>query len=215
MGNAGAPVKCGHRCAATACLPRLKPHSHPAPPACRARSPADEIGVELPSLRLDSQAKYGALSRGDASIFMRFPDASYREKIWDHCAGVAIIEVRGRWWGSSPKRRGAGSWVCTASVLGTRGPTGPTPTATSPAATQHHHNTTQAHNTHTHNHPILQEAGAVISDALGNPLDFSQGRFFPDLNGGIVAATPSMHRAIMAAIRKIRGLPPREQQAEQ
>ncbi|EFN54129.1 hypothetical protein CHLNCDRAFT_31694 [Chlorella variabilis] len=112
---------------------------------------ADEIGVELPSLRLDSQAKYGALSRGDASIFMRFPDASYREKIWDHCAGVAIIE----------------------------------------------------------------EAGAVISDALGNPLDFSQGRFFPDLNGGIVAATPSMHRAIMAAIRKIRGLPPREQQAEQ
>jgi 3'(2'), 5'-bisphosphate nucleotidase/inositol polyphosphate 1-phosphatase len=49
--------------------------------------------VELPSLKLDSQAKYGALSRGDASIFMRFPDAAYREKIWDHCAGVAIIEV--------------------------------------------------------------------------------------------------------------------------
>jgi 3'(2'), 5'-bisphosphate nucleotidase/inositol polyphosphate 1-phosphatase len=104
---------------------------------------AAEIGVELPSLRLDSQAKYGALSRGDASIFMRFPDASYREKIWDHCAGVSII----------------------------------------------------------------QESGAVISDALGRPLDFSRGRFFPDLNGGIVAATPSMHRAIIAAIRKIRGLP--------
>lgn len=47
----------------------------------------------------------------------------------------------------------------------------------------------------------------MISDALGNPLDFSRGRFFPDLNGGIVAATPSMHRAIIAAIRKIRGLP--------
>lgn len=31
---------------------------------------AEEIGLELPSLRLDSQAKYGALSRGDASIFM-------------------------------------------------------------------------------------------------------------------------------------------------
>jgi 3'(2'), 5'-bisphosphate nucleotidase/inositol polyphosphate 1-phosphatase len=55
---------------------------------------AAEIGLQLPSLRLDSQAKYGALSRGDASIFMRFPDPSYREKIWDHCAGVAIIEVR-------------------------------------------------------------------------------------------------------------------------
>lgn len=30
----------------------------------------------------------------------------------------------------------------------------------------------------------------MISDAAGNPLDFSQGRFFPWLNGGIVAATP-------------------------
>lgn len=50
--------------------------------------------MELPSLRLDSQAKYGALSRGDASIFMRFPDPTYREKIWDHCAGVSIIQAR-------------------------------------------------------------------------------------------------------------------------
>lgn len=51
----------------------------------------------------------------------------------------------------------------------------------------------------------------MITDALGNPLDFSQGRFFPYLNGGIVAATPSMHRAIMAAIRKIRELEPKEE----
>ena len=58
--------------------------------------PVVEIGIELPSLRLDSQAKYGALSRGDASIFMRFPDPSYREKIWDHAAGVIIIQVGGR-----------------------------------------------------------------------------------------------------------------------
>ena len=44
----------------------------------------------------------------------------------------------------------------------------------------------------------------MISDAAGRPLDFSQGRFFPDLAGGIVAATPSMHAAIIAAIREIR-----------
>lgn len=50
----------------------------------------------------------------------------------------------------------------------------------------------------------------MISDAAGNPLDFSQGRYFPFLNGGIVAATPSMHAAIMAALRTIRA---REQQA--
>lgn len=120
---------------------------------------AQEIGLELPSLRLDSQAKYGewqlvavdgwvgafvgvrlylaglmprwafshrfwhthhlqlppysthptqcpppllspspwagALSRGDASIFMRFPPADYREKIWDHAAGSIVVEEAG------------------------------------------------------------------------------------------------------------------------
>ncbi|KAG7669803.1 hypothetical protein KSW81_007948 [Nannochloris sp. 'desiccata'] len=101
---------------------------------------SEEVGIELPSLRIDSQAKYGALSRGDASIFMRFPPEDYREKIWDHAAGAIIVT----------------------------------------------------------------EAGACISDAMGNPLDFSQGRFFPYLNGGIIAATPSMHRAILAALRKFR-----------
>lgn len=104
---------------------------------------AEEVGIELPSLRIDSQAKYGALSRGDASIFMRFPPASYHEKIWDHAAGAIIVT----------------------------------------------------------------EAGACISDANGNPLDFSKGRYFPDLNGGIIAATPSMHAAILTAIKKIRNAP--------
>jgi hypothetical protein len=37
----------------------------------------------------------GALSRGDASIFMRFPPVSYREKIWDHCAGSIVVEEAG------------------------------------------------------------------------------------------------------------------------
>lgn len=37
----------------------------------------------------------GILSRGDASIFMRFPPPSYREKIWDHCAGFCIVEEAG------------------------------------------------------------------------------------------------------------------------
>lgn len=44
----------------------------------------------------------------------------------------------------------------------------------------------------------------MISDAAGRPLDFSAGRFFPDLAGGIVAATPSVHRSIIAAVAKIR-----------
>eukprot|EP00891_Asterochloris_glomerata_P007631 jgi/Astpho2/7631/Aster-02524 len=56
---------------------------------------AKELGVTAPPLRLDSQAKYGALARGDAAILLRFPHKGYREKIWDHCAGAVIVEEAG------------------------------------------------------------------------------------------------------------------------
>lgn len=56
---------------------------------------ASAVGVVRPSLRMDSQVKYGLLSRGAASIFMRFPPASYREKIWDHAPGFVIVEEAG------------------------------------------------------------------------------------------------------------------------
>ncbi len=49
----------------------------------------------LPPLRMDSQVKYGLLSRGCASIFMRFPPPTYKEKIWDHAAGFVIVEEAG------------------------------------------------------------------------------------------------------------------------
>eukprot|EP00200_Dunaliella_tertiolecta_P000683 CAMPEP_0202359124 /NCGR_PEP_ID=MMETSP1126-20121109/12530_1 /ASSEMBLY_ACC=CAM_ASM_000457 /TAXON_ID=3047 /ORGANISM="Dunaliella tertiolecta, Strain CCMP1320" /LENGTH=431 /DNA_ID=CAMNT_0048952449 /DNA_START=103 /DNA_END=1399 /DNA_ORIENTATION=- len=58
-------------------------------------SVADHLGVTMPPLRMDSQVKYGLLSRGEASIFMRFPPPTYREKIWDHCAGFVIVEEAG------------------------------------------------------------------------------------------------------------------------
>ncbi|GLC46765.1 hypothetical protein PLESTB_001488000 [Pleodorina starrii] len=56
---------------------------------------ARELGVVLPPLRMDSQVKYGLLSRGCASIFMRFPPPTYKEKIWDHAAGFVIVEEAG------------------------------------------------------------------------------------------------------------------------
>lgn len=100
---------------------------------------AREIGAAQPSLRLDSQAKYGLLSRGDASVFMRFPSPTYKEKIWDHCAGTVIAE----------------------------------------------------------------EAGAKVTDAEGSPLDYSRGRFFETLRGGgIVAAPPALHAALIEAVLK-------------
>ncbi len=57
---------------------------------------ADALNISTPPFRIDSQAKYAAVARGDASIYLRLPrSSSYREKIWDHAAGVAIVEQAG------------------------------------------------------------------------------------------------------------------------
>ena len=56
---------------------------------------ASAVGVTAPALRLDSQAQYGALARGDAAVNLRFPKAGYREKIWDHAAGAIIAAEAG------------------------------------------------------------------------------------------------------------------------
>lgn len=99
---------------------------------------ANKLGVVRPSLKLDSQCKYGALARGDAPMFMRFPPKGYKEKIWDHAAGVLIVE----------------------------------------------------------------EAGGIVTDARGNALDFSKGRFL-DVEEGIVAATPELHGKLLDAIQSV------------
>ena len=55
-----------------------------------------EIGIEAPPYRIDSQAKYAAVSRGDASVYLRLPRSrEYREKIWDHAAGAIIVAEAG------------------------------------------------------------------------------------------------------------------------
>ncbi len=57
---------------------------------------ARDLGITWPPLRLDSQAKYGVVARGDASIYLRLPpEKTYREKIWDHAAGSIIVEEAG------------------------------------------------------------------------------------------------------------------------
>jgi 3'(2'), 5'-bisphosphate nucleotidase len=59
---------------------------------------ARAIGLGAPPLRMDSQAKYGALARGDAALYLRLPSPrtpDYREKIWDHAAGSLIVEEAG------------------------------------------------------------------------------------------------------------------------
>ncbi|KAA8547027.1 hypothetical protein F0562_003456 [Nyssa sinensis] len=56
---------------------------------------AKKLGVKAPPVRIDSQAKYGALSRGDGAIYLRFPHKGYREKIWDHAAGYIVVTEAG------------------------------------------------------------------------------------------------------------------------
>lgn len=51
---------------------------------------------------------------------------------------------------------------------------------------------------------VVQEAGGVITDGVGNSLDFSNGRFL-DIEVGIVAtSTPELHATLLETISKVR-----------
>jgi 3'(2'), 5'-bisphosphate nucleotidase len=56
------------------------------------------VGVRGGSVRMDSQAKYGAVARGEAVLYLRLPSPKspdYRENIWDHAAGVLVVQEAG------------------------------------------------------------------------------------------------------------------------
>jgi len=55
---------------------------------------AAALGLTTPPMRMDSQAKYGIVARGDAALYLRLPSPAtpdYREKIWDHAAGMLLV----------------------------------------------------------------------------------------------------------------------------
>jgi 3'(2'), 5'-bisphosphate nucleotidase len=59
---------------------------------------AERLNISRPSLRMDSQAKYGILARGEVALYLRVPsptEPSYKENIWDHAAGAIIAEEAG------------------------------------------------------------------------------------------------------------------------
>lgn len=56
---------------------------------------ADSMGVRKKPMRVYSMVKYAAIACGDAEVFMKFAQSSYKEKIWDHAAGVVIVEEAG------------------------------------------------------------------------------------------------------------------------
>ena len=56
----------------------------------------ERIGIGAPPDRLDSQAKYAVVARGDAVLYLRHSlNREYREKVWDHSAGVLITQEAG------------------------------------------------------------------------------------------------------------------------
>ncbi len=56
---------------------------------------AAHLGIEGAPVRMDSQAKYAVVARGDASIYLRIPRDGYEENIWDHAAGMLVVEEAG------------------------------------------------------------------------------------------------------------------------
>jgi 3'(2'), 5'-bisphosphate nucleotidase / inositol polyphosphate 1-phosphatase len=100
---------------------------------------SSRLGITAAPYRIDSQCKYAAVGRGDASIYLRLPrDKDYREKIWDHAAGSIIVT----------------------------------------------------------------EAGGLVTDFLGNVLDFSTGRKLSN-SIGLVATTGNIHERVLNAIAEV------------
>lgn len=56
------------------------------------------LGWDVPPMQMDSLAKYGSIARGEADLYLRLPtgaSAARRENIWDHAAGVLVLEEAG------------------------------------------------------------------------------------------------------------------------
>ncbi|KAJ7774625.1 nucleotidase HAL2 [Mycena maculata] len=99
------------------------------------------LGITRPPVRMDSQAKYGCLARGDGGLYLRMPTGvGYREKIWDHAPGALLVE----------------------------------------------------------------EAGGIVTDSRGLPLDFGLGRTLGE-NFGVVAAGKAVHAAVLDAVQQATG----------
>jgi 3'(2'), 5'-bisphosphate nucleotidase len=59
---------------------------------------AAQLNINRPPLRVDSEAKYGIVARGEAVFYLRMPspsEAAYTENIWDHAPGSIITEEAG------------------------------------------------------------------------------------------------------------------------
>ena len=57
---------------------------------------AAALNITEEPVRVDSQCKYAIVGQGQAQIYLRLPTRKdYREKIWDHAAGLIVVEEAG------------------------------------------------------------------------------------------------------------------------
>jgi 3'(2'), 5'-bisphosphate nucleotidase len=57
---------------------------------------ASTLQLHRPAVRMDSQCKYAVVAAGEADAYIRLPTRKgYQEKIWDHAAGVLLVEEAG------------------------------------------------------------------------------------------------------------------------
>ena len=62
----------------------------------RSAAITQALGTSVEPFRMDSQCKYAAVSRGQASVYLRLPTRpGYEEKIWDHAAGYIVLREAG------------------------------------------------------------------------------------------------------------------------
>ena len=62
----------------------------------RSAQIAESLGITKEPVRLDSQAKYAVVARGQADIYLRLPTRkAYQEKIWDHAGGALVVQEAG------------------------------------------------------------------------------------------------------------------------
>jgi HAL2 family 3'(2'),5'-bisphosphate nucleotidase len=62
-----------------------------------AADAAERPGITADPVRIDSQAKYAIVAKGNAEIYLRLPrpGTDYTERIWDHAAGALVVAAAG------------------------------------------------------------------------------------------------------------------------
>lgn len=134
---------------------------------------ASILGITKDSVRMDSQAKYCSIARGDGDIYLRLPvSATYEEKIWVSSPDLLSTLL-------TSFRRVSIAFLCVIMLTLLR----------------------RSSQDHSSGSLLVAEAGGIVSDMNGKPLDFSIGRTLKG-NKGVVAAHRDVHAKVIEAVQQ-------------